>query len=535
MKAAIFQPPYPKDKSAAAALDCIRWMEDRLDALRGQDIDIIVLPEYCNCPGIDDVSVFRDFIDNEGKSFTDNLMKLSLDLNCLIASCEARKENKILTNRAIIYSKGQSIYKYDKLHLTDAEIEMGFLPGAQLGTFDYDGKTFGFATCFDIYFPEYTAALGAKGIDIMICQSYQRSEAHKRIEAISKTRAMDSGAWMLRSSYSMGQNSTKGGKSMLIDPAGEIRLDAESSPCVLIGDFNPMEKYSKPASFGRASVFHKDLIEKKRRNCFYRSHVEQEIKYRNFPFPRLCAHRGISLAMPENSIPAFAAALASGAHEIEFDLWLSSDGVPVICHDPDLMRVAGVNKIVTETSWDEISKIDFGAFKNEEWRGVRIPRFEDVLDIADGSFGMNIHIKDPGKDGVLVKMVGEMIRARGLLNCAYIGGGEEVLEAAFALIPDVSRACLANQNDPDKLMEAAFKYECARIQFFPSFTEKHARQAAEAGIIRNLFYSDDYNEAMKYVSKGIDVILTNKTHLLTGKGFNSTLIHDYKFSKFPEI
>ena len=52
-------------------------------------------------------------------------------------------------------------------------------------------------------------------------------------------------------------------------------------------------------------------------------------------FPRLCAHRGLSLAMPENSIPSFAAALACGAHEIEFDLWLSADGVPVVCQDPD--------------------------------------------------------------------------------------------------------------------------------------------------------------------------------------------------------
>ena len=38
------------------------------------------------------------------------------------------------------------------------------------------------------------------------------------------------------------------------------------------------------------------------------------------PYPRLCAHRGFSTAAPENTMPAFLAALEIGAQEIEFDL-----------------------------------------------------------------------------------------------------------------------------------------------------------------------------------------------------------------------
>jgi hypothetical protein len=46
---------------------------------------------------------------------------------------------------------------------------------------------------------------------------------------------------------------------------------------------------------------------------------------------------------------------------------------------------------------------------------------------------------------------------------------------------------------------------------------------AEAGIIRNLFYSDNYEEALDYVEQGIDTILTNTAHTLISQGFNSTL------------
>ena len=235
---------------------------------------------------------------------------------------------------------------------------------------------------------------------------------------------------------------------MLVDSSGKMLANAESMPGVLIEDFDPAEKYRKPASYGKPKIEARELLENKRRPGVYRAASEKRTEYLAAPYPRLCAHRGLSISMPENSIPAFAAAVAAGAHEIEFDLWLSADGVPVVCHDPDLNRVAGVDKIVSESSWEDISKIDLGAFKGKEWSGIKIPRFEDILAIADGSFGMNIHIKNPGKDGILVKMVGDLLKERCLLDCAYIGGDADVLEAAVSLAPEVTRACLVNQSQP---------------------------------------------------------------------------------------
>lgn len=49
-------------------------------------------------------------------------------------------------------------------------------------------------------------------------------------------------------------------------------------------------------------------------------------------------HRGSPRLHPENSWDGFQAALAAGADGIEFDVRVAADGVPVICHDPDLWR-----------------------------------------------------------------------------------------------------------------------------------------------------------------------------------------------------
>ncbi|MFM6982203.1 MAG: glycerophosphodiester phosphodiesterase family protein [Microbacteriaceae bacterium] len=66
---------------------------------------------------------------------------------------------------------------------------------------------------------------------------------------------------------------------------------------------------------------------------------------RNFPYlagatPRVLAHRGLHTGAAENSRSAFAAALDTGTRIIETDVHGSSDGVAIICHDPDLSRIA---------------------------------------------------------------------------------------------------------------------------------------------------------------------------------------------------
>ena len=56
------------------------------------------------------------------------------------------------------------------------------------------------------------------------------------------------------------------------------------------------------------------------------------------------AHRGYhdgNVAVPENSLPSFQAAIDAG-YGIELDIQLSSDKVPMVFHDADLDRICGV-------------------------------------------------------------------------------------------------------------------------------------------------------------------------------------------------
>jgi glycerophosphoryl diester phosphodiesterase len=56
----------------------------------------------------------------------------------------------------------------------------------------------------------------------------------------------------------------------------------------------------------------------------------------------LLAHRGDHRVAPENTLAAFAAALAiGGVHGLELDVRASADGVAVVIHDASLTRVQG--------------------------------------------------------------------------------------------------------------------------------------------------------------------------------------------------
>jgi len=226
----------------------------------------------------------------------------------------------------------------------------------------------------------------------------------------------------------------------------------------------------------------------------------------------------LSVTCPENTLPAFGAALALGVHEIELDLWLSRDGVPVVCHDPRADRTTDGHGVLTQMTWPEIRRLDAGVRHGEAWRGLRLPSFDEVLRLVDGRAVLNLHLKDPGPDGALVRQVCDRLRQEALTDSAYLAGDEKVLAAALAYAPDIPRACLAGQGQPASQIEIAQRFACRRIQFGRAVAEPVLRRAAELGIVRNLFWSDEPADARGYIDKGIDVLLTNAAHVLLAAG-----------------
>jgi glycerophosphoryl diester phosphodiesterase len=102
--------------------------------------------------------------------------------------------------------------------------------------------------------------------------------------------------------------------------------------------------------------------------------------------PLLIAHRGYPRRYPENSVVGIRAALACGAAAVECDVQLSADHRPVVVHDADLGRTAGVAGDVRDMTAAALAAIEVNetARLGPRFQGTRIPRLHEIVGIARG-------------------------------------------------------------------------------------------------------------------------------------------------------
>lgn len=109
------------------------------------------------------------------------------------------------------------------------------------------------------------------------------------------------------------------------------------------------------------------------------------------------AHRGFSQEGLENSMSAFAAAVALGYHYVETDVHATQDGVLVAFHDTRLDRVTDRTGSITGMPWAEVSGARIGGVEP-------VPRLEEILDTWP-ELRVNIDIKTSGAIVPLVRAI----------------------------------------------------------------------------------------------------------------------------------
>lgn len=132
--------------------------------------------------------------------------------------------------------------------------------------------------------------------------------------------------------------------------------------------------------------------------------------------PMLVAHRGGSKLAPENTLPAFVAAVDDwGADMLELDVRLTSDGVVVVIHDETVDRTTDGTGPVSSMSLSELQALDAGyRFTDPDGkhsfrgRGVYVPTLEEVLDACPG-----VRVNAEAKDAVVAEPMVELVRRRG--------------------------------------------------------------------------------------------------------------------------
>ena len=526
MKVCIIQPPYSVDYEKTEEYFGLEIeLLEKCDA----SMDIIVMPESCDVPCL---APTKEQSEASVEKFNTKLLEKASETakrcNAMVFVNARLKNEKGYRNTTFAFNRnGEIAGKYFKQHLVPSEVSVMKLDSdysfdfSEPTVIEMEGIRFGFLICYDFYFYENFANMARQNLDIIIGCSHQRSDTHQALQIMSQFLAYNTNAYVIRSSVSMDENSEIGGASMVVAPDGKVLVNMYSRIGMETIDIDLSQKYYKPAGFGNPPSAHYEYIEKGRRPWKYRPAGSAIVRPDNImPYPRVCAHRGFNSIAPENSMPAFGSAIAMGAEEIEFDLWYTKDGEIVSIHDADLERVSdGVGKVYEHT-FEELLKYDFGIKYSEKFKGMKILKFEEILKKFSCHVVMNVHVKTINNDceydrELLEKIIALIDKYDCRKYVYFMSGNDNFLKLAKELAPDICRCC-GGGSAPWEIVDRAIKYDCKKVQFFkPYFNQEMIDKAHKNGIVCNVFWSDDLEEAKKFLDMGIDTILTNDYNMIS--------------------
>ncbi|WP_458781342.1 glycerophosphodiester phosphodiesterase [Arthrobacter sp. D3-16] len=114
-------------------------------------------------------------------------------------------------------------------------------------------------------------------------------------------------------------------------------------------------------------------------------------------------HRGAMALAPENSASSFRHAEADGVDEIELDVHITADGVPIVLHDPTLERMATAGPCpatpVTQLTLAQLHEVQLDS-------GHPVLTFAEALELT--SVRLQVEIKDPSAVPALAALLAEV-------------------------------------------------------------------------------------------------------------------------------
>ncbi len=178
------------------------------------------------------------------------------------------------------------------------------------------------------------------------------------------------------------------------------------------------------------------------------------------PF-HVIAHRGASAFAPENTLPAFARALEIGVIEIELDVQLSLDSVPVLFHDGTLDAKTPLRGRVREHRAAELTRADVGIWfdrthpgQAKRWAGTMLTTLPALFAAQGAKPYYHIEIKDELEETPAVVLAA--VSAAGLESRVMLTSFQRAqLERARQRAPQVPACWLLEHASSEQLDAAA--------------------------------------------------------------------------------
>jgi glycerophosphoryl diester phosphodiesterase len=241
--------------------------------------------------------------------------------------------------------------------------------------------------------------------------------------------------------------------------------------------------------------------------------------------PLVIAHRGYSLAAPENTLAAFQLAALGEADLIELDYRPSQDDVLMVLHDATLDRTTDAavrwradNIAVSDRTAEELGQLDAGSWFDPRFKGIRVPKLEDALALIQTS-SVTLIERKAGDAGSLILLLREKNLTEEVIVQAF---DWDFLAECHAKAPSLVLGALAPPYGPDG-RTLPVEEQCLSIDFLDRIDRTGARvivwsrQASPAMIAEAkrrgyrvwIYTIDDLDTALTLLASGVDGIISN--------------------------
>jgi glycerophosphoryl diester phosphodiesterase len=245
------------------------------------------------------------------------------------------------------------------------------------------------------------------------------------------------------------------------------------------------------------------------------------------PTPIAIAHRGGAEELPENTIPAFDAAVELGYQHIETDAHVSSDGVVFSFHDHVLERVTDRRGRLSSVTAAEITAADAAYHFSRDGvgfplrgTGIGVPTMETVLTRWPEVF-VNIDTKsDAVVEPLMVLLrrldafdrvcIGSFSDER-LRRVRRLSGGAVCTSMGPAAI---TAAWLASRTGRMPRLQADCVQVPVRARRLVVVDRRFVEAAQAAGLQVHVWTIDDPAEMAALLDLGVDAIMTDRPRLL---------------------
>jgi len=221
----------------------------------------------------------------------------------------------------------------------------------------------------------------------------------------------------------------------------------------------------------------------------------------------ITGHRGSKVRAPENTLSALRQAIAEGADFAEIDVQTTADGVVVLLHDADLMRVASISRRLRDINYHELRDIDVGSWFAPEFSSERIPTLQETIDVAQGQIKLNIELKYTWADPALAKKVGNIVRRNGFASdCVVSSLNFEALTEIERAFPELTTGFIVFQMIGDlSRMEFDFlSISAARV------TPRLVRVMHRSERKIHVWTVNDLSNTISMIEMGVDNIITDE-------------------------